>query len=581
MLPLRAEGYKLRRGKQALFWFALVGVVFLGVPDPWMPRAILKYRQRLLGELKYQAPPVSRGVTLGTVEEFCPNEHPEWREAQVIEGVEIERSPVCEPDNPYLVAAVVKGTNNVSHDTLMRAGLAPDAVVLGRDLDGDGDPDEVEIHLEVVELNGASPDTAEPVPGFAIGPGIRPAFWVFAPKGFGMATRSLEDLRANPLYRVPSPTIRVEQGDEVTIVLENTHYLPHSIHFHGVDHPYHPPFHPPLDLKGSLPGGDGVPETSEMVPMPGQKHIYRLRPRHAGTMLYHCHVQPQAHLLMGLQGLFVVEEQRPNNWVQTLNVGAGHVRHRSVAVRERYDREYDLHYMDLDKELHEFVQRANDPRLIAKAIDHTYDVTERTADYFLVNGRMFPYSLRDSLVVVKPNEKVKLRVANGGMQKLALHPHGHKVTITAYDGVDVNPVAWITRDVVDVDTAQRVDLVLDTTNDGLHSYGEGVWLLHDHHENAVTTDGVFPGGGITAIVYESYLDENGVPKVSGIDWKPFFSPEYYRKKIPSLATYGDDTRIFREPAEATPRGSRVFIWGLAAGLGMGAVVALFLGRRRR
>lgn len=565
--------------KRALFWLVLIVAGFLALPDPWIPPALLPYRHLVLGELKYRTPPGSREISLGTVEPPCPNENPEWREAQAIEGVEVERSPVCEPDNPYLVAAVTKGTNNVSHETLMRSGLAPDAVVLGRDLDGDGDPDEVEIHLEVVELNGGSPDTAEPIPGFAIAPGIQPGFWVFAPKGFGMATRTLEDLRANPLYRVPSPTIRVEQGDEVTIVLENTHYLPHTIHFHGVDHPYH--FHlDPSDLKGSLPGGDGVPETSEMAPMPGQTHTYRLRPRHAGTMIYHCHVQPQAHLLMGLQGIFVVEEQRPNNWVQTLNVGAGHVRHPSVAVREKYDREYDLHYMDLDKELHELVQRANDPRLIARAINRTYDITERTADYFLVNGRSFPYTLRDSLVVVKPNEKVKLRVLNGGMQQLALHTHGHKVTITAYDGVDVNPVAWITRDVVNVDTAQRVDLVLDTTNDGLHSYGEGVWLLHDHHENAFTTDGVSPGGSITAIAYESYLDENGFPKVSGIDWGPFFSAEYYRKKIPVWVTY-DDMRMLGEAGEATPRGAQVFVWGVAGGLGIGVVVALFRRRRRR
>ena len=38
--------------------------------------------------------------------------------------------------------------------------------------------------------------------------------------------------------------------------------------------------------------------------------------------------------MMGLQGLFVIEENRPNNWVQTLNVGAGKVRAPSVAVLE-------------------------------------------------------------------------------------------------------------------------------------------------------------------------------------------------------------------------------------------------------
>ena len=45
------------------------------------------------------------------------------------------------------------------------------------------------------------------------------------------------------------------------------------------------------------------------------------------------------------------------------------------------------------------------------------------------------------------------------------------MTITHYDGVEHNPAAQITRDVVWLSIAQRVDLDLNTTNDGLHSYG--------------------------------------------------------------------------------------------------------------
>ena len=38
----------------------------------------------------------------------CPNEHPEWRVAQVIDSVTIEAAPACEPDNPYDIATSVK-----------------------------------------------------------------------------------------------------------------------------------------------------------------------------------------------------------------------------------------------------------------------------------------------------------------------------------------------------------------------------------------------------------------------------------------------------------------------------------------
>jgi hypothetical protein len=566
----------VKRALRLLTLCLVAAATIAALPVGWMPPPLTAVRGWLLGESTYRRPPETETIDLGDVEPACPNERPEWRDEQVIEGVKIERSPVCEPDNPHLVAAAVKGTNNVSMATLMRAGLAPDAVVVASDRDGDGDPDEIDIRLEVVELNGRSPDAPELIPRYPIAPGIEPGLWVFAPKSFGMATRSLEDTRANPLLRAPSPTLRIEQGDTVRVTLENTHYLPHTIHFHGVDHPYH--FHlDPSDLKGSGTGNDGVPETDELVVMPGDTHTYVMTPRQPGTKFYHCHVQPQAHLLMGLQGIFVVEENRPDNWPQTLNVGAGHVRHPSVAVREQYDREYDLHYMDLDGALHELVQKANDPRLIARAINRTYNVTRRVANYFLLNGRSFPYTLRDSLVVVRPNEKVKLRVLNGGLETMSLHPHGQALTETAYDGVEVNPAARVTRDVVTLNAAQRVDLLLDATDDGLHSYGEGVWLFHDHNERAFTTDGVSPGGGMTAITYESYLDDKGWPVTHGIDWRPFFSPDYYRRRIPVWVTY-DDMRLLGQAGSSEASARRAAAVGLLGGLSAGAIAGW---RRRR
>ena len=55
-------------------------------------------------------------------------------------------------------------------------------------------------------------------------PGEYITFWVFAPLGSAMGSPA----------RLPSPTIRVEEGDVVYVTLHNTHYLPHTIHFHGL-----------------------------------------------------------------------------------------------------------------------------------------------------------------------------------------------------------------------------------------------------------------------------------------------------------------------------------------------------------
>ncbi|MGR9115033.1 MAG: multicopper oxidase domain-containing protein [Gammaproteobacteria bacterium] len=474
--------------------------------------------------------PATAPIGLGQVEQACSDFTPqEWRQAQVIEGVAIQESRLCEPDNPSEIAAFVKGTNNISMATLMDTQLAADAITKSDDIDGDGDPDRIIIKLEIVELNGHSPDGTAPVTTFDIAPGIQPTFWVFAPKTRDMSTLSLYEPQANPLLRLPSPVIRVEQDDIVWIVLENTHYLPHSLHLHGIDHPF-------MDHGGS--GNDGVGQTSAMDIMPGQRKTYVINPRQPGTMYYHCHVQPHTHIPMGLQGIFVVEENRPNNWLQTFNVGAGQVRHPSAAVSEKYVREYDLHYQTADKELHEQVARsANDPRLIANNMNLGYDITDADDDYFMLNGRSFPYTLRESLIEMETDKKIKLRVMNGGTETLALHLHGHKPTVTHYDGVDNGPGSYITRDVHGLTPAQRLDLELSGVDDGLHSFGEGIWMFHDHVEKAFTTDGVGEGGDISLVVYKGFVDEKGIPQAHGMSLAPYFSQEFWQRRYPIWQDY--------------------------------------------
>ena len=547
--------------RKPLLWVAGVAALlvagFVTAPPSWVPHEWRATLFSWFGAADYRKLPVAGEYPLPEPEEICPPDFNGWRAAQVIEGVAIDAAPGCVADNPYLVAAAVKGTNNVGEDTLLKAGLTPDSLVKGRDLDGDGDPDELTIRLEVMELNGASPDLPVPVTTYDIAPGIRPGMWVFVPKSFGMSTENFESLKANPLLRAPSPVIRVEEGDRVTLVLENSHYLPHTIHLHGVDHPFSTdhamPHTQDMGHGGQAspqsvpaPGSDGVAETSELPALPGKALEYHFSPRVAGTFFYHCHVQANAHILMGMQGMFVVEENRPNNSVQSLNIGAGQVRHSSVAVRETYDREYDLHYFDLFKGLSGTVQNRVDMRLRLQEQHRYWNITEDSPNYFLLNGRSFPYTLQESLVVVGPDEKVKLRMLNGGSDAVAVHTHGNRLTVTHLDGIPLRPEARYMRDVVDLAPAQRVDVELDTTDDGLHNYGEGVWLMHDHHEAAQTTDGIYPGGSIDLIVFESYLDERGFPRVHGSDWQKFFTSDYYRKAVPVWLDY-DPGGLFAEP----------------------------------
>ncbi len=515
----------------------------------------------------YRALPESLPAGPEPIQEFCPQENSDWREAQQIEGVQIAASRTCVADNPAAVAAFVRGTNNVSRQTLIDSGLAPDTVVKGRDLDGDGDPDEIHIRLEVAELNGGSPESRTPVTEYELAPGIKPGFWVFVPKHVGMSTENADTTVAQRLLRVPSPAIRVEEGDKVLITLENTHYMPHTLHLHGTDHGF---------ITASGQGNDGVPIVGEVPVMPGESRTYELTPRTAGTKFYHCHVQPHVHVMMGLQGLFIIEENRPNNWLQTMNVGAGHVRVPSKAVLEEYDREYDLHYTDVDKELNERIQQNNDVRLITRSMHRDYDTTEASSDYFALNGRSFPYTFRESLVLTKPGERIKLRVVNGGRDAIALHTHGHTMTITHRDGIESPPQARITRDVVSIATAQRLDLALSTRNDGLGAYGSGIWLFHDHGSKAVTTDGIGPGGHISAIVYDEYLDDSGWPRTSGVSLDPYFTEAYYRKDLPVWQSYASG--LFADTGSDRNLLLRLLVFVLACGIAAG-LLASRLARR--
>jgi len=548
-------------------WLAAVAMALGAYPPQWYPLSLRIQLTRFFGAADFHARPASLEPVTGPVESFCPPDPEGWREERQIEGVDVEASPTCVADNPWAIAAFVRGTNNVSQETLMKSGLTADAVEIGRDLDGDGDPDEIHIRLEVAELNGGSNILPGPVTRYEIAPGIRPGLWVFAPKFTGMAVENFESQQARPDLRLPSPSIHVEQGDHILITLENTHYMPHTLHLHGADHGF-------VDTSGE--GNDGVPLTSEVPVMPGASRTYELDPRQNGTMFYHCHVQPHVHVMMGLQGMFVIEENRPNNWLQTLNIGAGQVRVRSQESRDKYDREYDLHYLDLDKQLGELIQKDNDPRIIARSVNREYDITDSTQDYFTLNGRSFPYTFRESLVVGAEGQRIKLRVLNGGAKGIALHTHGHKFTITHHDGAEIPLAARSPQDVAWLATAERMELDLDLHNDGLHAYGSGVWLFHDHQYQGVTTDGIGPGGNISAIVYADYLDDSGWPRLQGVSWDNYFTEAYYRKEVPVWRSYapvlfddaGTDWRLL----------SRVLL--LAFALGILAALSLHAMYRR-
>jgi Cu/Ag efflux protein CusF len=247
----------------------------------------------------------------------------------------------------------------------------------------------------------------------------------------------------------------------------------------------------------------------------------------------------------------VIEPNRPANHFAHLIPGAGRITSLAKATREEYQNEYSLVYMDIDDRLHRIPAAYRDPREIEQRMHRDYDVTQRRSNIFLLNGRAFPFTLRDSPIVVNSDEMTRLRVLNVGPRTVFLHTHGHHPTLTHLDGYPVPKDLRITRDTFDIGPAQRIDLALRTGSDGYYAVGPGVWLMHDHAQPAATNKGINPGGDHTAIVYSEFLGPDGLPRdhVGHSAHARFFDPAYYQGKVPVF-----DSKIFGTTEENYARG---------------------------
>jgi len=115
---------------------------------------------------------------------------------------------------------------------------------------------------------------------------------------------------------VPAPTLRFNEGDDVTVKFINETPFSHTIHFHGTHDS----------------ANDGVfPQI-----LPGEEYTYRFVAEEAGFFMYHCHAFPTTeHVRMGMYGgmivdpvdhpmepareyLFVLSELDPNDALATI-----------------------------------------------------------------------------------------------------------------------------------------------------------------------------------------------------------------------------------------------------------------------
>lgn len=270
---------------------------------------------------------------------------------------------------------------------------------------------------------------------------------------------------------VPGPMYRATEGTSIDLTFDNSEdRRPHTVHVHGLKKDW-------MD--------DGAPATTGIVVGPDESYTYHFDANVPGTHHYHCHFQTQNHLDLGMYGLFRID---PIDY-------------------EPADREYFLTLKDWDSRL---------SRMVAGE-GVSYSHRERNPDRFTINGRSGPTTFHPELgspLIVSQGDTVRLHLANNGYEAHPFHLHNHRFQLVEKDGGVVPKEARFDQDVINIAPAERVTIEFEADRE------PGLYLAHCHKVHHVMNDDTYPGGMVTAIVYEDAMDTEqfaAVMEMAGFD----------------------------------------------------------------
>jgi hypothetical protein len=215
----------------------------------------------------------------------------------------------------------------------------------------------------------------------------------------------------------PGPTIQITQGDRVRIILENHLPEPTSMHWHG--------FEIPMDM-------DGAPGSSQDPIPPGGRFVYEFTLHQAGTFFYHSHMAMQE--MMGMIGAFIMHP------------------------KENYNPPADKDFAII---LQEFAVLPNNP--VPNSMNMEFN-------WLTLNGKSGPAT---TPLIVRLNDRVRLRFINLGMDHHPIHVHGHTFVVTGTEAGRQPQSTWGPANTVLVGVAQSRDVEFVANN-------PGDWMIHCH-----------------------------------------------------------------------------------------------------
>lgn len=252
---------------------------------------------------------------------------------------------------------------------------------------------------------------------------------------------------------LPGPTLRMKEGEEITIRVTNTMSVTSSIHWHG------------LILPANM---DGVPGLSFAGIKPGETFTYQFKAVQSGTYWYHSHSGYQEQT--GLYGSIVIEPRETDvvsydrDYVVLLSDWSDEKPEQIYAKLKKLSHYYNTKERtlgDLAKEASEkgFTKAIDDREMWNQMRMSDRDISDVTGwTYtFLANGKT---PAEGWTGVFKPGEKVRLRFVNAAaMTFFDVRIPGLKMQVVATDGQDIQPVNDI--DEFRIGVAETYDVIVE------------------------------------------------------------------------------------------------------------------------
>jgi manganese oxidase len=215
----------------------------------------------------------------------------------------------------------------------------------------------------------------------------------------------------------PGPTMQINQGERVRIIVENALPESTSVHWHGLEVPIEQ---------------DGVPWISQKPIPPGGSFSYEFTVHQEGTFFYHAHSAMQE--MIGLIGTIIVHPQTPY----------------------------------IPQAHHDFAIVLQEWAILpGNSVPNTASME---FNWLTFNGLSAPSS---TPLLVRLGSRVRLRFINLGMDHHPIHLHGNQFVITGSEGGRAPESTWYPTNTVLVGVAQAKVVEFDAKY-------PGAWMIHCH-----------------------------------------------------------------------------------------------------